>query len=327
MFFLNKNNPLVSRWRGFINFHLKRLCQLRIVSLILVILKKTNPLVLGLLIALGSILTYFLLVGHPLWGANDDAVMSMIAAGVLVSNQPSADLLFIHPLYGWFISNLHMLQPEVPWYGISFILIVGLSLMILNYSILRLRRQLNFSLILIYATVGTALPSLVHLQFTIVAGLATVAGVMLLISFFMHEPETNKPFIIGIITSLCLLLIGAMIRFESMLMVCALFAPFATFLVLKFLQPTQSGELKKPYFVKFLIVGIIIGISMIGLQVLKQRHYINSPGWTKWFSLNKAKSEFLDFQKIKYNNQTRNIFDSVSWSQTDYKWICFFQNN
>ena len=102
------------------------------------ILKKVNSLVLGLIIAMGSMSAYFLFVGHPVWGTNDDVLMSMIAAGVsLASIQPSADLLFIPPFYGWVISHLYMWEPEVPWYGISFILIVGLSLVTLNYSVER----------------------------------------------------------------------------------------------------------------------------------------------------------------------------------------------
>ena len=280
---------------------------------------------LGALIAIGSMLAYFLFLGHPIWGTNDDVFMSMVAAGVLITSQPSADLLFIHPFYGWFISQLCIWQPEVPWYGIFFILFVGLSLVILNYSILRLRRQLNFIFIAICATIITILPSLWHLQFTIVAALAILSGGMLLLSFFMCEPTTKKSFIIGILTSLCMLLIGSMIRFHSMLMVFVLFAPCATVLFLKFVRSTQCGKLKRLYIVKFLMIGIIVGVSMIGLQVGKQRYYRNSPEWTKWFSLNKAKAEFIDYGKIKYNEQTRNMFDSVGWSQNDYNMITSWQ--
>jgi len=295
--------------------------------LISAILKKTSPLVLGLIIAVGSMSAYFLFVGHPVWGDCDDVFMSMIAAGIsMVSiQQPSADLVFIHPFYGWFISHLYMWEPEVPWYGIFFILIVGLSLVTLNYSILRLRRQLNFSIVVICATIGTVLPSLWHLQFTIVAGLATMAGLILLLSFFMCEPAIKKSFIVGILTSLCLLLIGAMIRFQSVLLVCVLFTPFAIIVFFKFARSTQSNNFKKKYILKFLIVGIIVGVSMIGLQAYKQRYYGNSPEWTKWFSLNKAKSEFLDYGRIKYNEQTRNIFDSMNWSKTDYDMIMSWQ--
>lgn len=198
-----------------INSILNRLNQLSIVLFISTILKKTSPIVLGPAIVTGSLSTYFLFVSHPIWGTNDDVFMSMIAAGVpMVSIQPYVNLLFIHPFYGWFISHLYMWEPEIPWYGISFILIVGLSLVTLNYSILRIRRQLNFSLVVICATIGTLLPSLWHLQYTIIAGLATIAGAILLLSFFMREPEVKKSFNIGILTSLCLLLLGAMIRFD-----------------------------------------------------------------------------------------------------------------
>jgi hypothetical protein len=249
----------------------------------------------------------------------------MIASGVWLSTHPSSDLLFIHPLYGQFISQLYIWQPEIPWYALTYIFIIGVSLAVLNYSILRLRKQLEFTFIIFFATIATVLPSLWHLQFTIVAGLATAAGVLQILSYSVCEPVTKRAFIIGVLTSSCLILIGAMIRISSMLMVCAVFAPFAIVLLSHCALSTHSDKSQKLYIVKVLMVGMAVGVPVIGLQFLHHLHYRDSSEWQAWFSLNEAKKEFLDYGRIKYDEETRNIFDEVGWTQTDYDMIKTWQ--
>jgi hypothetical protein len=289
------------------------------------VIKNINPFWLSLLVTACSILVYFLFVGPPMWGTNDDVAMSMVAAGVWFSSHPSPDLFFIHPIYGLTISSLYNWISGVPWYGLSFISIISLSLVLLDYSLLRLRREFGFSIIVIFATIATALPSLWHLQFTIVAGLATLSGFMLIISVFTSRPIEKHSEIICILISLLMLLIGYLIRSQSMLMVCLLIAPCASILFLKPLLLNQISESRKSYILKLLIILTIIFVTVLGMEQYQKDYYKSSDEWSKWFVLNKVKSEFIDFGKIKYNEQTSNIFNSVNWNIDDYNMIMTWQ--
>lgn len=291
----------------------------------LIAITNTSPFLLSLLTAACSIFVYFLFVGPPMWGTNDDVGMSMIAGGVWFSSQPSPDLFFIHPIYGLTISSLYNWLNGVPWYGLSFVSIVGLSLVLLNYSLLRLRREFGFSIIVIFATMATALPSLWHLQFTIVAGLATLSGFTLIISIFISRPIEKHLEIICILISLLMVLTGFLIRFDSMLMVFLLVAPCASILFLKPLLLNQISESRKSYILKLLIILAIICVTIFGMDKYQKEYYKSSDDWSKWFVLNKVKSEFIDFRKIRYNDQTSNIFNSVDWNIDDYNMIMSWQ--
>lgn len=274
---------------------------------------------------MGSLLAYFLFVGQPVWGTNDEVYMSGLAAGVWEGlGEPSCHLFYIHNYYSSILQQLYLWQIDVPWYGLSFILFVALSLFVLNYSILRLQQKQRLFFLIVMATVGTTLPSLWHLQHTIVAGLAAIAGGLLLFSLFIKEPSSSKSFFIGISISIGLLLLGSMIRFTSFLMIAALFTPFGIAFFFQTILSNQVGQSNRPI-IKYLLVLVLIGSSVLGLRILNQKEYQNSLDWENWYALERGKAEFIDFEKITYTNQTKKIFDSVGWSQTDFDMIKTWQ--
>jgi hypothetical protein len=289
-------------------------------------IKKIKSLTISFFISTVSLATYFLFVGQPIWDTNDDVVMSMISAGVWFSTQPSADLLFIHPFYGKFVSNLYIWNSNLPWYGICFILILCISLIVFNYSILRLQKRLYILTLLIFINIAIAIPSLWHLQFTVIAGLSSLAGFMLLLSFCISKPVSYVQNIIVVFTSLSLLLTGGMIRFQSMLLVVALVAPTTLVMFIVQLFSKQVNENKKSVILRFLRLLLIIFFTILSLQISLQNYYSNSPQWGRWFKLNnELKTEFLDYNRIKYDNKTKEIFDQVGWTRNDYEMIMSWQ--
>lgn len=286
---------------------------------------KKPPFFLGLLNTLGSLLVYFVFVGQPVWGTNDEVYMSGLAAGVWEGlSEPSCHLFYIHKYYSSILQLLYRWQIDVPWYGLSFIFFVALTIFVLNYSILRLQQEQRLFFLIVMATVGTILPSLWHLQHTIVAGLATIAGGLLVFSLFIKEPSSDTSFFIGISIAIGLLLLGSMIRFTSFLMVAALFTPFGIAFFFQTILSNQTGQ-SNLSIKKYLLVLILICSSVLGLRTLNQKEYEHFPDWKNWYALERAKAEFIDFEKIIYTNQTKKIFDSVGWSQTDFDMIKTWQ--
>lgn len=286
---------------------------------------RDSPFITSLILSIGSLIIYFLFVGHPVWGTNDDVLMSMISAGVWFSNQPSADLLFIHPFYGEFVSNLCRWIPNLPWYSISFVLILSFSLIAFNYSILRLQRNLYTIILLTFTSIAIATPSLWHLQFTIIAGLSSFAGLALLLSFLMFQPPSRVERIIIFVSSLLLLLFGGMIRFDSMLLVVILVVPTTISIFIMQLASREFTKKKKSLTINFLLFIFVIFFTILSLKISSYNYYNSSLEWQRWFKLNELKAEFIDYNRIKYDDNTKQIFDQVGWSKNDYEMIVSWQ--
>lgn len=284
---------------------------------------RLGPLALSIVIVTGAVLAYFLLVGHPIWGTNDDAGMSTVAAGVLIAPEPSSHLLFINHWYGWFISRLYTWHPGIPWYGLGHIAIISLSLVVFNYAILRLRRDWFFRLTSALATVAVVLPAFWHLQFTIVAGLSALAGTMLLMSLVAAPPEGRMRLALPVVTVWCLLVLGAAIRMTSLQVIAVLAAPL--FVVQCSLVYLRAGGERTRRLAVPVVVILVAGVLVAGGEVLERRHYERSLTWSRWLALNHVKSAFTDYNAVRYNPDTHSAFASVGWNKTDYRMITSFQ--
>lgn len=294
-------------------------------------LKKRNlfygdrPLLLGIGITVICLLAYFFLVGHPVWDTNDDVAMSLRAAGLLLSNQPSPHLLFSHPHLGWLISRLYAWKVEIPWYGIYMISVISLSLAALNFALLRLKRDLLFLVIVCCVNFITLFPILVYLQFTVVAGLAGAAGAMLFLSIVVREPGSISAVLFGSLISLLFLAIGFMIRSQSVLLVISLFSIFGVLVFLKTLRSKPSRGEKRKFCAMFVAIGLVLMLVTGGLQILENKYYQNLSDWQNWFVLNQEKRSIVDFGLVDFNDYTREAYFNVGWDRTDHHMIRSFQ--
>ena len=57
-----------------------------------------------------------LAVATPYYQTNDDATMHFRSAGVVLTDEPSEFLLFMHPAIGLLLSSLYRWRPDWPWY-------------------------------------------------------------------------------------------------------------------------------------------------------------------------------------------------------------------
>ncbi len=267
---------------------------------------------------------YFLLVGSPIWATNDDVGMSWRAEGLTYASEPSEDLLFIHYLYGRLLRTLYLWNADLPWYALAFLLIIGLSTATLNYALLRINSSRLFYGLALCASIGTVFPALWHLQFTFVAGLAALAGGVLLLSFLLRPPSAPLPLLIGGTLSIVLLSLGYMIRARSLFLVGLIGSPPALALLTVSLRSRARPAFSRPQLALFLLLGVAIMVALPGLGRLQSRNY-QSPDWQEWRSLNHAKSEFLDLRRIPYNDATRPHFDEVGWTEIDYRMIMSWQ--
>ncbi len=266
------------------------------------------------LVAGSAVLLYWLICGEPIWGTNDDIVMSMIAAGFLVAANPSGDLLFVHFLLGDFISMLYQSSPQVAWYGLILCALIVLSLCVLCYSVLIKRRDKPFACSLTIGCWVVAFPLFWHLQFTVVSGVCAVAGFVFFLSLLTERERISHR---GVLVTLGLLIASALLRFESFLMITALILPFAVWVMVCHRQKLADRRL--------MVAGFLLVIGLILIPVSHTSYYERSAEWQNWSKINELKSEYIDYRGVSFTAESAAKFDAAGMSATDFNMILSWQ--
>jgi hypothetical protein len=215
---------------------------------------------------------------------NDDVVMLLLASGNYTGNFES-NLVFINPIYGAIVSSLYFISKEIEWYTVLFVSFHLLSFTVILDKIIQLKIHsfLNLSLVILFTVFE--LNFLVYLQFTTVAIMLTIAGLIL------YHGEKRKQ----LIPSFLFILIAALIR------------PEVTFLILIFVLPYffyTSYILKSYRRLIYILFFLIIPVSSILI-----RDKLVSNEWTEATKYNRLRAEVTD-----------NL--NADFSESIYKGVC-----
>jgi hypothetical protein len=261
-------------------------------------------------------------VFRPAYETNDDAAMSMIAAGKLIATAPDEHLVFTHPLIGLGLKGLYTLAPNTPWYGL-YLLATQIAAHTVIAGLLFLycppRRALTWFLFWM-TTVGIYF--ITHLQFTTTAFLAGMAGVLLLWEAARRACERaasstnvaapgNAPPILG------LLLAGA-----ALVLWCEMIRWYMFYLIA--LMPLPAIGVwwlwQKPGWklsAQAAGVAVLVILSGFGLKELHLAYYHADPEWRNFYEYNELRAQFNDTVKVVYNEETRASFEQAGWSAID----------
>lgn len=144
---------------------------------------------------------------------------------------------------------------------------------------------------------------------------------MHLLSYVVASPKSNIAFLFGALISICLLVVVAMIRFDSAVLVIGLCLPCALFLFFKHTCLIKDVSSRRRYILKYFIVVMVASMALLGLRFYNNEYYKNALQWQNWFALNNAKAQFLDYKKVKYNKETERLFAAVGWGKADFLMI------
>ena len=61
----------------------------------------------------------------------------------------------------------------------------------------------------------------------------------------------------------------------------------------------------------------IVTSSVITVRTLDNEHYKNNKLWAEWFELNIVKSQFTDYDNLKYNDETKDLYKKIGWNKND----------
>lgn len=156
-----------------------------------------KPLICSFVLNLAIALLLFLIYDFH-WETNDDVYMSSIAYGTY--GQYDEHLMFINIIIGRLLKGLLTLCPWIPWYGVLQTAIVFVSFVIIGYRIYDIR--LDFEMLIISTVIIwiMGLQFYVQMQFTKTAGIASIAGILLILRFCAQRKGKNwVAFAIGLV--------------------------------------------------------------------------------------------------------------------------------
>lgn len=233
--------------------------------------------------------------------SNDDIGMARIASGAL-TGKPVEEIVFSHFLIGRALKSLYQWSDRWTWYtfyliGVHFATLTGLL-----YAFLRVQkgRLALWLFLILFAQFEVAV--LLLLQFTSVAAMASVSGVVLILSSTRRRESSR----LAIVYGGCLIVLAGMIRGESMYYAIALLSPLLAFEL--FLHRVWK---------QLAILGAFVLVAQAA-NLGNSRHYLNDPRWRDFKEYNDVRSSMHDLPIIEFEPNTRFFFDRAGWSYTDW---------
>ena len=215
---------------------------------------------------------------------NDDVVMLLLASGNYTGNFES-NLIFINPIYGAVVSSLYHLSKEIEWYTLLFLLFHVLSFTVVIHKLITLILQPIFIISLVILFSVLELNFLMYLQFTTVAIMLTVAGVIL----YHKEKRIQSIF------SFLMILFAAFIRPEVTLLILIFVLPYFIYTTFRL-----KSYRRLIYFLFFLTIPVS---SIITRDKLVSKEWNNA---------------------TKYNRLRAEVTDNLNadFSESIYKGVC-----
>ena len=265
----------------------------------------TSPLkyiILAILINL-LLFTIFFCSITPRYQTNDDNSMEAIASGNR-TGQPSEYLIFINVLIGKILVFFYNNFLNINWYPVLFYLLHFLSMTVICYCLI-LKKGFAFGLaffLLIFTFFELFM--LANLQYTTTASVTAISGVLL---FLTHWDSKGYKLYIAMAASIFLFLFSALIR-ESMAYLLLLL-----FLVLLLFKFIKKPSLTIPIFI---IIATILFASSYFYNI---KYYQKDPQWKFYVQYNRLRSKILDYSQFSFNDETKDVYKTVGWSENDVK--------
>lgn len=228
---------------------------------------------------------------------NDDEIMMWLVSGAYTGT-PESYAVFIHPLLSWIFSKCYSYAPSIPWYPLTWFMVIWLSffafILVLNQS----KIGSNERNVLALFTLCLFLHFALFLQFTIVAGIAGFTGLLL---FFRINEKKNNRFLFSFI----LISASLLIRWESFVLILLSF--WLYLLIYKSVTKIQIS-------LKWHLVPFLILVLFLGSKILWERQ----SEYSDFIEYNKARAAVSD-HPISYRLTAENKLEM------DSKWFFFSQ--
>ncbi len=244
----------------------------------------------------------------PHYETNDDVTMNLIAAGLAFADRPDEHLVFTNVVIGLPLKWLYLAAPRVPWYGIYQFATIAAAAAALTYAFLRVNPSLWQAAAAGLFLAAGVLPCLVEIQFTRTGFLASFAGLALLLAPVRGAASSPR---LADAAGCVLLLLGSLIRFESLLLAVVMALP---------VMAAAAYAAPKPTLRRAVPVAASLAVAVV-LYFLNSAYYARDEGWKDFYAYNALRAQFTDYGRYQYNTETKPAFDAVGWEPVDYSML------
>jgi len=259
----------------------------------------------------------FFLVGclilyKPSFETNDDVVMLRMISGF--NGYHNSYLIFINRIIGLFLKMLYSISQSLPWYELLQYSICFTSMTVITYFLLNTiknRRNVIFILNIFFVY-----ELFIKTQFTKTAGVATFAGLLLIMYFTLYK-DYQKKYLKGIILGVILAILGFCYR-QDMFLLCTFSSTVFGFLfLLKYKKYDKNVFIKK--IVACLLTIVVVFVSVGALYVF-DKHSYSTPEWKERFDRYEKLCYIYDYNRVNFNKDLLKK-NNVKLSKIDYSML------
>jgi len=270
--------------------------------------EKSRYIISALCVVVLMLLTFAIL--QIRFETNDDAGIMYIVAGYNTGT-PSPLTLFTNIIFGYLLSGLYTLIPIIPWYGITHIFLIFISLTMILKSLIKVcvKREapivvpfvIFFFLYIFFMLYYTA-----ALQFSTTPAIAGAAACVLTASLYFDESIRAR--VVDCIAIVSLLFFSYIIRSESGFVVLCYFATVLIFIIAKFIASSDRNIKQLRTLVLLCVCTVVLLISATIFDTYKDER----KGMTEYRSFYKQLSGYIDLRITPYS-EAPELYANIGW--------------
>ena len=246
---------------------------------------------------------------------NDDFAMSFLVEGAYGERTPY--LIFQNVLWGKILVFLYTILPMIKWYAVTMYGMLFLAFSGVTYALIRKHGRKSGVVASVLMLMFAGFQIYVRFQFSKVAAVATVGGMVLLLYALKYADDKLEKRLcvaLGAILSLW----GSMIRFQMFAMsVVIVGGCIGLYEVWMLYREKKEGWLKQ--ILTYVTVFGTVGVLSIGLYAIDKLHY-NTPEWQEYVKFNELRSELWDYGLPEYY-ENLDVYTSLGLSEADYSFF------
>lgn len=269
---------------------------------------------LFLVLAAGQLLllALILLFGSIKYEVSDDFIMEMVVSGAY-TGVPDAHMMFSNIIWGWLLTPLYHLAPQISWYFWGQMLLCLGSYLALSYLMSHELPASTAVLAIAAITAFTARDLYILPQFTKTAAAAIISGGLLFLWALLRHRRRAV-----VVCGALLAVAGTLVRFSSFFVAL----PFAGLYLIwaslhQLRQKAWSGKqvlwkLWLPSVALFAVIIACWGVDSAAYQMNEDYHYYRS--------FSQARSTIQDYSWCSYEECAQEL-SAIGLSENDYQMI------
>lgn len=271
-------------------------------------LRDSHKLLFSAVFVFALLLLTWLLV-PIIFETNDDAfLMGCVSGGR--TGKPEANTIFSLFLWGRMVSALYMIHAGIPWYTLSFLILIDLSLTAVCYCCVTAFPKWGGSMFcLLYF--GMFIYYSVIIQFTLVSAYCGIAAISLML-IEKKEECSRKDIVIKNILIFLFMFFSVNIRSKVGYLVLGSAAAAVCFEVLRYFLKASDRQKVKKMALSFLVICSTVIIS-VGIHKIHEA----LDDWGEFREYHAERANFTDYSKLDYESN-KELFDEIGWSEKFY---------